>query len=62
MRIQSRRAIRAAMKKTVDDEFSDEEAERRFKEAIHRAVTTPHKPRATQQKSKIVVKNRKKKA
>jgi hypothetical protein len=26
------------------DEYSDEEAERRFHEAIRRAVTTPHKP------------------
>ncbi|HXP30176.1 MAG TPA: hypothetical protein VN832_03735 [Stellaceae bacterium] len=32
------------MEKTEPDEYSDEEAEGRFKEAIRRAVTTPHKP------------------
>jgi hypothetical protein len=32
------------MGKETDDQYSDEEADRRFKEAIRRAVTTPHKP------------------
>ena len=32
------------MKKETVDQYSDEEADRRFKEAIQRALTTPHKP------------------
>ena len=30
--------------KKQTEEYSEEEADRRFREAIHRAVTTPHKP------------------
>jgi hypothetical protein len=46
----------------TSEQYSEDEADRRFREAIHRAVTTPHIPRAAKQKSKVIVKGRKKKA
>lgn len=30
-----------------DEKYSEEEADRRFKEAIRHALTTPHKPKAS---------------
>ncbi|MDE2165737.1 MAG: hypothetical protein KGJ66_05305 [Alphaproteobacteria bacterium] len=33
------------MAEKARDEYSPAEADRRFKEAIRRALTTPHKPR-----------------
>lgn len=33
------------MKKRTEQQYSEEEADRYFKEAIHRALTTPHKQR-----------------
>jgi hypothetical protein len=50
------------MPKQSDEQYTEEEADRRFREAIRHAVTTPHKPRSAKQKSKVVVKDRKKKA
>jgi len=35
------------MQKASDEEYSDEEAERRMNEALRRALTTPPKPQAT---------------
>jgi hypothetical protein len=35
------------MSKADDDQFSDEEAERRMNEALRRALNTPPKPQAT---------------
>jgi hypothetical protein len=44
------------MARKEPEQYSEEEADRRFKEAIQRAVTTPPMHRSTKQKSKAVKK------
>jgi hypothetical protein len=44
VRIRPRRAISPIMKDQDDDTYTDDEAERRAREAIRRSFDTPYKP------------------